>query len=249
MVVPTYNERDRLAALLEQVFATCVRSRPEVCVVVVDDNSADGTGAIADEWARSPTCASSTAGKAWPRERRARGHRHRRERHRRRHRCRPEPSTRSDSDVVCATMVAADPDMVVASRYVTTGMRIRSWSAAGFCRGRCWLGQPLTPVRDAMSGFFLIRRECATAFRASARGFKIGLELLVRAHPRRVAEVGYVFVGREAGESKMSSGWAAVSSRSSAGLLCTVASVRRLAVPRGRPSQPPAPSRVPRPFA
>jgi hypothetical protein len=55
-----------------------------------------------------------------------------------------------------------------------------------------------------MSGFFLIRRSHLEKFRTSVRGFKIGLELFVRSQPRKLAEVGYVFIGRSAGESKMS---------------------------------------------
>jgi len=61
----------------------------------------------------------------------------------------------------------------------------------------------VTPVRDATSGFFLIRRDLARDVRISAGGFKICLELLVRGRPASVIEVPYVFVGRTAGESKM----------------------------------------------
>ncbi len=47
VVVPTYNEADNLADLLGQLLAL-----PEsVGVIVVDDNSPDGTGALADTWA------------------------------------------------------------------------------------------------------------------------------------------------------------------------------------------------------
>ena len=61
----------------------------------------------------------------------------------------------------------------------------------------------LTPVRDATSGFFLIRRELARGVTISAGGFKICLELLVRGQPISIIEVPYVFEGRTAGESKM----------------------------------------------
>ena len=67
----------------------------------------------------------------------------------------------------------------------------------------CLLARRLTPVRDATSGFFLIRRDLARGVRISAGGFKICLELLVRGRPASVVEVPYVFVGRTAGESKM----------------------------------------------
>jgi dolichol-phosphate mannosyltransferase len=96
-------------------------------------------------------------------------------------------------------------DLVVASRYVSGGgtsdFPIGRWLLS---RAGCWLARPLTPVRDAMSGFFLIRRSHLDAFRTSVKGFKIGLELFVRSRPRKLAEVGYMFVGRSTGESKMS---------------------------------------------
>jgi dolichol-phosphate mannosyltransferase len=47
IVIPTYNERDCVRAIVEAVRA----SVPEATVMVVDDNSPDGTGAIADELA------------------------------------------------------------------------------------------------------------------------------------------------------------------------------------------------------
>ena len=52
IVIPTYNERDRIGVLLERVFDACDRDGLAVEVVIVDDNSADGTGAVADDWAR-----------------------------------------------------------------------------------------------------------------------------------------------------------------------------------------------------
>jgi hypothetical protein len=61
----------------------------------------------------------------------------------------------------------------------------------------------VTPIRDATSGFFLMRRTLTRDVRISAGGFKICLELLVRGRPSSVVEVPYVFVGRTAGESKM----------------------------------------------
>ena len=98
-------------------------------------------------------------------------------------------------------------DLAVGSRYVpgggTANFPIGRWLLS---RAGCWLARPLTPVRDAMSGFFLIRRRHLDGFQTSVKGFKIGLELFVRSQPTRLAEVGYMFVGRSIGESKMSVG-------------------------------------------
>lgn len=48
VVVPTYNEKDNLDLLLERIFEL----QPGFCVLIVDDASPDGTGAMADAWAQ-----------------------------------------------------------------------------------------------------------------------------------------------------------------------------------------------------
>jgi dolichol-phosphate mannosyltransferase len=204
IVVPTYNERDRLDALLERVFAACDRDGLSVEVVIVDDNSADGTGLVADAWAaRSPVRVIHRAGKLGLGSAVLDGFAA----------ARTEIVGVMDADLshppellprLFATISRGDFDMVVASRYIRGG-GTAAWSAGrrALSRIACALARPLTPVRDAMSGFFLIRRERLDGFRTSVRGFKIGLELIVRSKPRRLAEVGYVFVGRSLGASKM----------------------------------------------
>ena len=57
----------------------------------------------------------------------------------------------------------------------------------------------LTPVADATSGLFLVRRDLARGVEIKAGGFKICLELLVRGRPSSVVEVPYVFENRTAG--------------------------------------------------
>ena len=47
VVVPTYDERDNLLPIAERLHAAC----PEVDLLVVDDDSPDGTGQLADELA------------------------------------------------------------------------------------------------------------------------------------------------------------------------------------------------------
>ncbi len=47
VIVPTYNEADNLADLLQQLLGLPL----DLGAIVVDDNSPDGTGALADSWA------------------------------------------------------------------------------------------------------------------------------------------------------------------------------------------------------
>jgi dolichol-phosphate mannosyltransferase len=104
---------------------------------------------------------------------------------------------------------AGGVDVVVASRYCGNG-------GTEFHRGRSLLSRLCTStakilfrrslrgVTDPMSGFFLVRRSSVPFERLRPRGFKILLEILVRARSLRVAEVPFRFGTRHAGESKAS---------------------------------------------
>ena len=70
-------------------------------------------------------------------------------------------------------------------------------------KAACLLARPLTPVRDAASGFFVLQREALQAVGVKATGFKICLELLVRSPLRSIVELPYVFTDRAEGASKM----------------------------------------------
>jgi dolichol-phosphate mannosyltransferase len=205
MVVPTYNERDRLAELVDALFAAASAARIELELIVVDDNSADGTGRLADELART-----------------------------RRMRVVHRPGKLGLGTAVVAGFAVASAavvgvmdadfshppglvpqllramaehqaDVVVASRYVPGGTT-PAWPFRRrlLSRVACLLARPLSPIRDAASGFFLIRADIARSVTIKAGGFKICLELLVRAWPKRLVEVPYRFDDRELGESKMS---------------------------------------------
>ncbi len=49
IVIPTYNERERIAEIVTGVFSECERAGVDLEVIVVDDNSPGGTGLVADE--------------------------------------------------------------------------------------------------------------------------------------------------------------------------------------------------------
>lgn len=204
IVVPTYNERDRLAHLVEAIFGAYAADGVAGELIIVDDNSPDGTGALADDLAlRHRITVIHRAGKLGLGTAVVEGF---------------AAATAPvvgviDADMshppgllprMLATLQAAGADVVVASRYIPGG-GTRNWEKSRLLMSRvaCLMARGLTPIRDATSGFFLIRRDLAQTVRISAGGFKICLELLVRSRPSSVVEVPYVFVGRTAGESKM----------------------------------------------
>ena len=204
VVVPTYNERDRLAALVEAIFAAYADEHVDGELVIVDDNSPDGTGALADELARRyRITVLHRAGKLGLGTAVIEGFA-----------AASAPIVGViDGDLshpprllprMLAVMQRRQADIVIGSRYIPGG-GTRNWGPGRLLMSRaaCLLARRLTPVRDATSGFFLIRRDLARGVSISAGGFKICLELLIRARPARVVEVPYVFEGRSAGKSKM----------------------------------------------
>ncbi|MEM2486949.1 MAG: polyprenol monophosphomannose synthase, partial [Candidatus Bathyarchaeia archaeon] len=98
--------------------------------------------------------------------------------------------------------------LVVASRYVEGG-RIDGWSFRRKLVSKCAtkLAHLLLPsarkVKDPLSGFFMIRRNIVENNLLNPRGFKILLEILVKANPGPVAEVPYAFNTRRRGRSKL----------------------------------------------
>ena len=204
IVVPTYNERDRLPDLVASLFRAYAAEGMDAELVIVDDNSPDGTGALADELAtRHRIKVIHRAGKLGLGTAVIEGF----------DAARGQIVGVIDADMshpphllprMFAIMRHTSADIVIGSRYIAGG-GTHNWPLGRLVlsRAACLMARGLTPVRDATSGLFLIRRDIARGVRISAGGFKICLELLVRGRPASVVEVPYVFEGRTAGESKM----------------------------------------------
>jgi len=98
-------------------------------------------------------------------------------------------------------------DLALASRYAERGS-LRNWHPVrhGLSRLAIWLTWPFQKpeiyVQDPMSGFFLVRRSCIRHIELETQGFKILLEILVRGNLDSVTEVPFSFGRREAGNSK-----------------------------------------------
>ncbi|MGC9993316.1 MAG: polyprenol monophosphomannose synthase [Candidatus Cybelea sp.] len=206
IVIPTYNEAAGIEKLLRALGATFAANGLDGEVIVVDDNSPDGTGDVVERLARElPVRCLHRSGKlglssavidGWA-------------------------IARSDSTVLGAMDadfshdVNALPKMVqalesgayglaIGSRYVPGG-GIANWPKRRIIVSRvaCWLARPLTNVKDVTSGFFLVRRDALAGVVLDPIGFKIGLEVIAKAQYGKAIEVPYVFTDRVAGESKL----------------------------------------------
>jgi dolichol-phosphate mannosyltransferase len=101
-----------------------------------------------------------------------------------------------------------DPNcIVVASRY-TTGGSIRGWPYKRLLLSRLAAkiaihGLKLCNIRDPISGFFAFPRHIIENIRFDTYGYKLLLEILVKAQGVRVKEIPYTFIDRKSGESKL----------------------------------------------
>jgi dolichol-phosphate mannosyltransferase len=214
--VPTYDEADnleRMAAALTGVFA---REGIDGHLLVIDDGSPDGTGAIADRLAaadpRVHVLHRASKGGIGPAYRAG---------------FRAALAAGADlimemdcdfshdpDDVPRLVAAAADADLVLGSRYVPGG-GVSDWGLVrrAISRGGCLYARIVlgVPVEDLTGGFKCFRREVLEALpldEVSARGYGFQIEMTYRALllGYRVAEVPITFSDREMGRSKMSRG-------------------------------------------
>jgi len=98
-------------------------------------------------------------------------------------------------------------DLVIGSRY-TQGGGTGSWNPARklVSAAAVWVTWPIQKnhlrVKDPMSGFFMVRRRCLPQAAFQKSGFKLLLDILVRGNIQTVAEVPFAFGLRSKGTSK-----------------------------------------------
>jgi dolichol-phosphate mannosyltransferase len=219
VVIPTYNEIQNLKGLTESVFQVAdlkahLYGVKEVNVLIVDDNSPDGTGKLADELAKKEPRISVlhrqqknglgkayVAGFAWALDR---GY---------------DSICEMDADFSHNPAylpefwrLLKDHDVVMGSRYVPGG-GVKNWGLArrfisrgGSVYARSILGMP---VQDMTGGYNAWRRNVLEAVDIStlrSEGYAFQIELKWRAWKKgfKLVEFPILFEDRTAGKSKMS---------------------------------------------
>jgi dolichol-phosphate mannosyltransferase len=215
LVLPTYNEADNLEAMVAAVLPR-LAATGEHKVLVVDDNSPDGTGRIADALAarHEPVEVLHRAGKQGLGRAYVAGFEH---------------ALAHGAELVMEMDCdfSHDPadiprlvhearhgaDLVLGSRYVPGG-GVENWGLGRrmISRGGCLYAQMVlrVPVRDLTGGFKCFRRRVLEGIgieemHADGYGFQIELTYRALKHGFHVREVPITFRERRAGESKMSS--------------------------------------------
>lgn len=210
VVVPTYNERENLPLLAQRLLALLV----PVDILVVDDNSPDGTGKLADELAakhpnihvlhrteKSGLGRAYIAGFKWALEH---GYEFVFEL--------DGDFSHNPDDIPMFLEAAKNADLVLGSRYLN-GIRIINWPLSRLMLSKCAAKyvQIITgmPITDPTGGYKCFSRHALEAINLqeiNSNGYSFQIEMKYRAVRAgfRVVEVPIVFVDRRVGESKMS---------------------------------------------
>lgn len=211
-IIPTYNEKENIVTVIERVLAT----DPRVAVLIVDDSSPDGTGAIVEKMAKKEPRihfvsrpgkqglgTAYVAGFSWALEK---GY---------------DAVVEIDADlshnpedIVRMLQMAEqeDADFVIGSRYVN-GVNVINWplkrlllSYFASVYSRIATGMPF---RDLTAGFALIRTEALRAIdlkgiRSNGYSFQIEVKFKIWKKGFKLVECPIVFTERRLGQSKMS---------------------------------------------
>jgi dolichol-phosphate mannosyltransferase len=207
LVLPTFNEAGSITAALERAVAALSSEDLAWDILVVDDDSSDGTfdlvtgynhsearvrvigrhgqrglaGAITFGWAHTEA----------------------------------ELVGVMDADLqhppellpMLLKEIRNGADIAIASRYLKPGS-MDEWNPVRRLLSRLGVlaSKPVQPtklhVHDPLSGFFVVRRECIAGIGFQETGFKLLLEILAKGRIRSVAEVPFKFAIRTSGRSK-----------------------------------------------
>ena len=207
LVIPTYNEAGNIPILVDKVFNIFSNEELDGNIIIVDDNSPDQTWKVAEDLQdkypnllvlrRLEKRGLSSAvldGFAM---------------------ANTEIVGVIDADLshppekipeLVAPIINGEADFTLGSRYIDQG-GIENWPLKRKISSKIatLVVVGLTTVKDPMSGFFFLKKDLIKNVELSPKGFKIGLEILVRGNCEKVVEIPILFRDREYGESKLSS--------------------------------------------
>jgi dolichol-phosphate mannosyltransferase len=207
LIVPTLNEAGNIATLLDRAVTALGPTLLPSEILVVDDESVDGTADIVREYARTNPRVRLTLRRG---ERGLAG-------------AVTYGWAQTDADllgVIDADLqhppellpellreIISGADIAIASRYIRphsmdTWSPVRRLISRASSLASKTVQNPKLKVTDPMSGFFLVRRGCIDGITFQPTGFKLLLEILAKGRISSVKEIPYKFELRQHGKSK-----------------------------------------------
>jgi len=204
IIIPTFNEAQNLPILIPRIFDIMNENRLKAEVIVVDDNSPDRTWEIAQNLSHSFALkVVRRFGERGLSSAVLEGFRH----------AQGEILTVMDAGLshppdkipeMVRLIEAGSADMVIGSRYIQGG-EFKNWPAVRkfISKSATGMAKIVCNVKDPMAGFFSLKKGILKGVELSPKGFKIGLEILVKCNLKKVIEIPTTFTDRRFGKSKL----------------------------------------------
>lgn len=205
IILPTYNERENIKELVSIISKIFSENNLNGEIIVVDDNSPDGTGAAAEELkGKYPVEVIHREGKLGLASAVIEGF----------SKAKGEILGVMDSDFshdpgiiqdMISPIIKGEADFTIGSRYIKGG-GIEEWPLTRRITSKAaiLLASPFVRVKDITSGFFFMHRSVIDRAKINPLGFKICLEIIFKGNHKKIKEVPYVFTNRKKGKSKFS---------------------------------------------
>jgi len=202
IIIPTYNEAKNIPFLLEEIFSYIPKEKYTIKIIIVDDNSPDGTGEIAKKLSEKyPLTVIHRSKKLGLGSAVREGFR----------------ILECDCVGVMDADLSHDPkilpqllaslesyDIAIGSRF-EPGSEVDNWtwgrkllSYIGVFLARC-----ITKVKDPLSGYFFLKKSVIDHIELTTVGYKILFEILVKGNYKKVIEIPFHFRSRTYSSSKL----------------------------------------------
>ena len=204
LVVPTFNEVDNVDGLVERVHSALAPHGIAYELIIVDDNSPDGTAERAMKWSEEypvrvikridKSGLASAVMDGWKEAQgRVLGV--------------TDADGSHDASILPQLFKAVHSRMVplaVGSRYIPGGgIGNWPWHRQLVSKVAVYMASPICPVADLTSGYFVLDRDVIDGVSLNPVGFKIGFEVMMLGRYEKFVEIPYTFQDRALGSSKL----------------------------------------------
>ena len=204
IIIPTYNEADNIGELIEKLHMVLKKARIDEEIIIIDDNSVDGTGEIVRKLEKkyniklkSRPSKMGVSSAIIDGFKMAKGSVY----------CVMDADFSHPPEILPALIkpiISGQFDISIGSRYVNGGS-IENWPLIRriISKVAIYFAKMITDISDPVSGFFALKSSVIEKVKLNSKGCKILLEIIARGNYSKIIEIPYIFRNRKKGKSKL----------------------------------------------